>query len=210
MSNDATIRAILRASNHFDALKLPRPHADLMDQPIWDVAETEINRAYRRLSLACHPDKSTHIDAPRAWETLKRAKACLLSPLDRDDYLLSFVKQQKVAWEGNWASTESAAEAKQRTASMRDAAKNEQGESVADAMRERREKALAAARKKERIQVARARVAARHADSAGEDDDDGDEETAGGQRLRDHDRPSGVASIGSKPGGAPRKRPRFL
>ena len=39
-SNDAEghgIRRILLSSNHFDMLKLPRPSADLMNQPVWEV-----------------------------------------------------------------------------------------------------------------------------------------------------------------------------
>ena len=69
--------------------------------------------------LCCHPDKSTHPDAPRAFEVLKKAKAVLSNELDRDDYLLNFVKQQRVNWEGNWATAQVAGEAKQRVTAMR-------------------------------------------------------------------------------------------
>ena len=89
------IRRILRAANHFDALQLKRPHADLMEQPVWEVTIEQVHKAFRKLSLCCHPDKSTHPDAPRTFELLKKAKAVLSNELDRDDYLLNFVKQQK-------------------------------------------------------------------------------------------------------------------
>jgi DnaJ family protein C protein 8 len=210
LSAEHTIRAILRASNHFDALRLPKPHADLMEQPVWDVEDDAISRAYRKLSLVCHPDKSAHADAPRAWDVLKRAKQCLLDPLERDDYLMSFLKGQKTHWEGTWTSSEAATSAKERTATMRDAAKNEHGESVADAMRERHEKAVEAARRKERLQAAKLRAEARRStpDAAIDNDDDNDD---------NDDRSVNAASPAAKPsasGGsaqAPaRKRPKFL
>ena len=31
-----------------------------------DAGEEQVNRAFRKQSLYCHPDKSTHADAPRA------------------------------------------------------------------------------------------------------------------------------------------------
>ena len=72
---DAEIRRILRAANHFDMLKLRRPHADLMDQPVWELTNDDVHRSFRKLSLSCHPDKSSHPDAPRAFEALKKAKS---------------------------------------------------------------------------------------------------------------------------------------
>ena len=124
-TQELAIRRILRAANHFDALQLERPHADLMEQPVWEVTGEQVHKAFRKLSLCCHPDKSTHPDAPRAFELLKKAKAVLSSELDRDDYLLNFVKQQRVNWEGNWATVEVAGEAKQRVTAMRQEAQKE-------------------------------------------------------------------------------------
>jgi len=209
LSAEHTIRAILRASNHFDALRLPKPHADLMEQPVWDVEDDAISRAYRKLSLACHPDKSAHADAPRAWDVLKRAKQCLLDPLERDDYLMSFLKGQKTHWEGTWTSSEAATSAKERTATMRDAAKNEHGESVADAMRERHEKAVEAARRKERLQAAKSRAEARRStpDAAIDNDDDNDDNDDRSVNAASPAKPS--ASGGSAQAPA-RKRPKFL
>ena len=100
---ERVIRSILRGANHFEVLRLAKPHADLLGEPVWDVPEEQVHRAFRKLSLHCHPDKSKHADAPRAFETLKRAKACLLSELERDAYIRNFVKEQKTRWEGKCA-----------------------------------------------------------------------------------------------------------
>jgi len=102
-TNERSVVLILRATNYFDLLKLPKPYNDLLEQPVWGCTDDQVHRAFRKLSLCCHPDKSTHTDAPRAFELIKRAKACLTSPLDRDEYLREFLKQQKVNWAGNWA-----------------------------------------------------------------------------------------------------------
>ena len=64
----ATIQGILNASNHFDLLRLPKPTSDLLGEPVWDVSEADVHRAFRKTSLCCHPDKATHADAPRAFE----------------------------------------------------------------------------------------------------------------------------------------------
>ena len=97
---ERVIRSILRGANHFEVLRLAKPHADLLGEPVWEVPEEQVHRAFRKLSLHCHPDKSKHADAPRAFETLKKAKACLLSELERDAYIRNFVKEQKTRWEG--------------------------------------------------------------------------------------------------------------
>ena len=49
---DLEIKRILRAANHFDLLKLPRPHADLMDQPVWEVSGDDVHRAARGRDVA--------------------------------------------------------------------------------------------------------------------------------------------------------------
>ena len=201
----ASIRQILRASNHFDVLQLARPYADLMNQPVWPVSAEAVNRVFRKLSLCCHPDKSSHPDAPRAFETLKKAKACLMHPLDRDDYLINFVKEQKTHWEGSWTSVEAGMESKQRTSTMRDEAQREQGDSVADAMRQRRERAEDAARRKQRMASAQARKeeSRRAAEVAVDDDDDDD---VGAAPRGGSSGAHGRGSIAT----APRKRPKFL
>jgi curved DNA-binding protein CbpA len=208
---DAEIKRILRASNHFDLLKLAKPHADLMDQPVWELTGDDVHRAFRKLSLCCHPDKSKHPDAPRAFEALKAAKKCLSEPLERDDYLLDFLKRQKTSWEGNWAGADSASDARQRVSSMREEAQRTEADQVVDAMRERRERAEAAARKKARVQAAQQRRATdREAAPADDDDDDDDEAPTFGAGGGGAGR--AAASTGARAGGGavPRKRPKFL
>lgn len=206
------IRAILRATNNFDLLKLPRPHADLMDQPIWPVSVEQVNRAFRKISLCCHPDKSSHPDAPRAFELLKKAKACLGEPMERDDYLINFLKQQKTHWEGSWSSTQDVGEAKQRTSAMREEAQRAQGDSVVDAMRERRERAEAAVRKKQRLQAASQRRAdaTRAVDARSDASDDDDDDGEKGRRQASDSLRGGGSNGARHAGGAARKRPKFM
>ena len=206
---EIAIKRILRAANHFDLLQLRRPHADLMNQPVWEITGEQVHKAFRKLSLCCHPDKSTHPDAPRAFEALKKAKAILSNELDRDDYLHNFVRQQKVSWEGNWSSAEAAGETKQRVSSMREESQRAESDSVVDAMRERREKVEAAARKKQRVQQAQQRRAARQDDDAAADNEEEEEASAG---VDSRGGGGGSAAGPQRPGvaGAARKRPRFL
>jgi DnaJ family protein C protein 8 len=179
-SHDRAIANILKAAStsHFDVLQLPRPHADLIDKPVWECTDEEIGRAFRKRSLACHPDKSTHPDAPRAFEILKKAKICLLNPLTRHDYLVDYLRREKTAWEGKWGSAESAGAVRERVTAMRGADQQEQGDSVVDAMRERRARAEQAARKKQFVAAAQARAAARNARN--DDDESSADESGGG------------------------------
>ena len=202
----------MRATNHFDMLKLPRPYPDLMEDPVWDVPPDTVNRAFRKLSLCCHPDKSTHPEAPRAFEAIKKAKQCLLNDYERDDYVRDFVRQLKTTWEGNWVSAGGAADSKQRVNTMRDAALREQSESVSDAMREKRERAEQLMKRKQRLQqAAQARSNARQQPSAtepGEDDSDDDPAFSN----KSDGAPAATAGPVRRGGSsaAPRKRPKFL
>ena len=87
------IAAILRAANHFDRLQLPKPYADLAGEPVWDVSEEQVAKSFRKLSLCCHPDKSSDPEAPAAFELLKKAKACLLNELQQGRSAPSAVPQ---------------------------------------------------------------------------------------------------------------------
>ena len=217
-AEENAIRRILLASNHFDMLRLPRPHGDVMDKPVWDVTSDAVHRAFRKASLVCHPDKSSHPDAPRAFEALKRAKRCLSEPLDRDDYLLNFIRQQKVRWEGNWTSVEVSNESKQRMALMREEAQRADADSVAEAMRERRERAEAAARKHDRQQLHAAqrrhrRAAERSEAAQEEEDEDEDEDDSNKPPAISHGHGKAGSSIrraAGGVGGGARKRPKFL
>lgn len=214
-NEDSSIKAILLAANHFDMLKLPRPYPDLMEAPMWDVPPDTINRAFRKLSLCCHPDKSTHPDAPRAFEAIKKAKQCLLSEHERDDYVRDFVRRLKTTWEGNWTSAGGAADSKQRVNNMRDAALRQQSDSVSGAMRERRERAEQLYKRKQRLQqAAQARSYARQQATATqpEEEEDDNDDRAFKNNVGSGEAQSSVAGL-SRHGGssaATRKRPKFL
>ena len=216
VSEAAKISKILRAANHFDTLRLPRPTRDLMDQPMWPCTSEDVHRAFRKLSLCCHPDKSSHPDAPRAFEVLKRAKACLGSERERDDYMLEYVKQQKVQWEGSWAAADSAFDEKQRMSSMRQEAQQSEAESIADAMRERRERAEAVERKKRRLQIAQQRRARREAENAEEEAEENEEDEKAESAVHNVTAVSANRPVmgGGRPSGGPtglhRKRPKFM
>ena len=90
------IAAILRAANHFDRLQLPKPYADLAGEPVWDVSEEQVAKSFRKLSLCCHPDKSSDPEAPAAFELLKKAKACLLNELQQGRSAPSAVPQLRL------------------------------------------------------------------------------------------------------------------
>ena len=129
----------------------------------------------------CHPDKSSHPDAPRAFEALKQAKRCLSEPLDRDDYLLNFIRQQKVRWENNWTSSKCQMNPSADGVDARGSAAAD-ADSVAEAMREResaprrgtqaRPTAAAAQRRHDGLLVVRDREEEEDED---EDEDDSNE-----------------------------------
>ena len=208
-SHSKKISGILRAANHFDTLQLPKPYANLAGEPVWDVNEEQVAKAFRKLSLCCHPDKSNDPEAPTAFEQLKKAKACLLNELDRDDYVRDFVKNQATLWEGNWAQAQEALSSKQRVTSMRDEAQREQGDSVLGAMQQRHAQAAHKARQKERAQKARGRSRVKELEEA--------EATAAAQLgLNEEEEAEQVvnkissAGAARSAGGGARKRPKFL
>ena len=89
-SSSKKISGILRAVNHFDTLQLPKPYADLAGEPVWNVSEEQVAKGFRKLSLCCHPDKSSDPEAPTAFEQLRKAKACLLNELQHAQRAPSF------------------------------------------------------------------------------------------------------------------------
>ena len=206
---ESAIRALLLGAPHFDVLKLPRPYPDLMGEPLWDVAPENVNRAFRKLSLHCHPDKSSHPEAPRAFELLKKAKRVLQSELESETYIRNFLREQKTLWEGTWTNADETATAKERVSSMREDAQQDQSDDVVDAMRRRREKAELAARVHQRKAKAREQSRRRQED---EDDllaSEGDEGDAGGAAVANapHKRSAVPPRKPGRPGG---KRAKFL
>lgn len=209
-ASSATIRSILRAGNHFEVLDLPKPYSDLVGEAAWDSSSDDVNRAFRKRSLHCHPDKSKHPDAPRAFELLKKAKACLLSELERDGYVREHVREQQLRWEGSWKSEAEAAQARARISSARGSSQQHHADSVAEAMKKRREKAEFGEWKKQRSEKLRAQSVRRRVDDEDavaallENDDD---DTGAGPDPASSRGALGLTGAGASKGA--KKRPRF-
>ena len=201
----ATIQGILNASNHFDLLRLPKPTADLLGEPVWDVSEADVHRAFRKTSLCCHPDKATHADAPRAFEALKAAKKCLADANEREDYCRRFLEEQKYLWQGSWSSAEEAAGSKARESALRHVAQQDQEDDVLDAARERRARAEILARQRQRKAAAAQRARAREPDDRGLVEEEEEEDSG----VRPSVAPSSRAPAAGA-GAKARKRPKFL
>ena len=54
----------------FTALSLPKPECDDAGRPVWDVTEGQISKAFRKRSLAVHPDKNPSAEAKVAFDKL--------------------------------------------------------------------------------------------------------------------------------------------
>lgn len=54
-------------------LQLPGPRLDELGRAVWPVRSSDLNKAYRKLSLLVHPDKAPGPEARQAFEQLKQA-----------------------------------------------------------------------------------------------------------------------------------------
>lgn len=54
-------------------LQLPGPEINELGRAAWPVSSSELNKAYRKLSLLVHPDKAPGPEARQAFEQLKQA-----------------------------------------------------------------------------------------------------------------------------------------
>jgi hypothetical protein len=62
---------------------LPKPDCDDGGKPVWEVTEGQISKAYRKRSLAVHPDKNPSLEAKEAFERLSDANRALKDPVRR-------------------------------------------------------------------------------------------------------------------------------
>ena len=58
-------------------LQLPLPTVDGLGQPVWPCTPLDISRAYRRVSLAVHPDKNSNKRAREAFEAVNEVHRIL-------------------------------------------------------------------------------------------------------------------------------------
>ena len=82
MSVADRVLADYERGDYFSCLGLPPPDCDDAGRPVWDVTDAAISKAYRRASLAVHPDKNPTPEAKAAFDKLNDAVRAL-----RDDVL---------------------------------------------------------------------------------------------------------------------------
>ena len=81
------ILADYEKGNFFACLGLPPPDCDDAGRPVWDVSESTISKAYRRASLAVHPDKNPLPEAKAAFDKLNDAVRALRDDVRRGEAL---------------------------------------------------------------------------------------------------------------------------
>lgn len=74
----------------FSALVLPRPECDDAGRPVWHVTDSEISKAFRKRSLAVHPDKNPSAEAKQAFDKLNDAVRSLRDPTRKGEALRRF------------------------------------------------------------------------------------------------------------------------
>ena len=74
----------------FSALVLPRPECDDAGRPVWPVTDSEISKAFRKRSLAVHPDKNPSAEAKQAFDKLNDAVRSLRDPTRKGEALRRF------------------------------------------------------------------------------------------------------------------------
>ena len=72
------------------ALVLPRPECDDAGRPVWHVTDSEISKAFRKRSLAVHPDKNPSAEAKQAFDKLNDAVRSLRDPTRKGEALRRF------------------------------------------------------------------------------------------------------------------------
>lgn len=84
------ILAAHAADDPFAVLGLPPPTVDALGRPCWECGSSEISRAYRRASLAVHPDRhGGSKEARGAFEAVEAARRRLEDPDALERLLLS-------------------------------------------------------------------------------------------------------------------------
>jgi len=98
------VSEILSSDNHFDTLKLRKPTRDALDRPKWDVTADELQRAFRKRTICCHPDKVTedHEKREKAYDKIRDAREVLEDQAKRDLYIKRYLviveREQRNSW----------------------------------------------------------------------------------------------------------------
>ena len=83
----AEILEACASGDPFTALSLPKPEFDDAGRPVWDVTEGQISKAFRKRSLAVHPDKNPSAEAKVAFDKLNEWHRALKDPVKRGEAL---------------------------------------------------------------------------------------------------------------------------
>ena len=83
----AEILEACASGDPFTALSLPKPECDDAGRPVWDVTEGQISKAFRKRSLAVHPDKNPSAEAKVAFDKLNEWHRALKDPVKRGEAL---------------------------------------------------------------------------------------------------------------------------
>jgi curved DNA-binding protein CbpA len=83
----AEILEACASGDPFTALSLPKPECDDAGRPVWDVTEGQISKAFRKRSLAVHPDKNPSAEAKAAFDKLNEWHRALKDPVKRGEAL---------------------------------------------------------------------------------------------------------------------------
>mgnify|MGYP002856218373 CR=1 FL=1 len=90
MSVADRVLADYERGDYFSCLGLPPPDCDDAGRPVWDVTDAAISKAYRRASLAVHPDKNPTPEAKAAFDKLNDAVRALRDDVLRGEALRTF------------------------------------------------------------------------------------------------------------------------
>ena len=157
----------------FSALVLPRPECDDAGRPVWDVTDAEISKAFRKRSLAVHPDKNPSAEAKQAFDKLNDAVRALRDPIRKGEALRRFADRAfKEKCRADPTFTERARKAQERADAV---------DFSADILRQQREHRARVEAKRQKAMAFRRRERSPDEESdasdGGDDDDDDDAST---------------------------------
>jgi len=98
------LKNVLLAEDYFAVLELETPIKDELGSPFWDVKESEIKKAFRKMSLVTHPDKNPGVSlAARAFDAVKKAYQVLIDDGERFEYLKAYIEKENQLTPASWA-----------------------------------------------------------------------------------------------------------
>jgi curved DNA-binding protein CbpA len=174
----------------FSALVLPRPECDDAGRPVWDVTDAEISKAFRKRSLAVHPDKNPSAEAKQAFDKLNDAVRELRDPIRKGEALRRFADRAfKEKCRADPTFTERARKAQERADAV---------DFSADILRQQREHRARVEAKRRKAMAFRRRERSPDEESDASDDDSDDDDDAS-TKKREPTKPTKPMS-GSKRG----------